>query len=1170
MKHFLSFISITLTVVSVYIFFAYNNVGLSFNQSASEAFSSGQSGSENQAEAASDIPHISGTADSQAKNTEADKPSDTLPVETSPAESVSDIPYVPGMANTLIKKTEADKPSDTLPVGTTPSASSSASVPDTSSTSQSESTAANSDENQTGETAPTQSPVTSDETPDKKSSEFFKAFWVATVYGLDYPSAPTTDSTSLMKEADEIISFAANNGYNAIILQVRPAADSLFNSQFFPWSEFLTGKQGKAPDNGFDPLKYWTEQAHKRGIELHAWLNPYRVTKGGTSKKPATINTLAESHPARQNPEWLSLYSDGNLYFNPGIPEVRKLILDSIDEIIENYDVDGIHFDDYFYPGQNFNDGNAFSKYGSTFASVEDFRRSAVNSLIKGIHDLLAEKKPNCVFGISPFGIWANKSSNQNGSDTNGTQSYYDHFADTRKWVKEGWIDYIAPQLYWNIGNASADYDALLKWWLDVVSGTDVKLYIGHAAYRAGNQSQTSPWYGTTEIINQLSLNEKTGGVRGSIFFRYKFLKDYSVLTEDISAFFSRTEDKIAVDGTASGVPSQSAGGTLIHSPGQTAQNTASTTPTQSENETASSQSPVTTPENTSGGSSVGADFPAALSSVAKLNISRPSTNISTSYDSFYIAGSSDPNVPLYINGEPVTSRSSMGFFGVLVSLKSGKNTITVSQGENSVTRTITKGTSSASVTEMKKAGIPSDSTFPQSDEYRKSGEKITLKCSAPAGSKVEVKINGQTYQMSSSASARTDGKVVAVTYKYIYIIPQPAGGKTKLDLGIPKYTAVFNGKTYTQSAKGNVVAITNNAPIYATVIKDIADTYKNASSSGGADNYLYKGMCAQVTGMTGEYVRLSHGCWIKKHNVKITNKDKKIFPVISDAMYSIGEKYDTLSFKSSEITSAIASLDKNVLTLKIAPALKTCAVALPENSLLGSYTIDSGSGYEAYAFTLRENAVLDGFYLQQTDGGFTLFLKRRPKASDGDLPLRGISIVLDAGHGGNDNGALGCMGTTIAEKHTNFNITQKLKAELEKRGAKVIMTRTDDTYIALQDRQAASFAQKPDLFLSIHANSLNDNVDISKITGYSVYYKNTVGEKFAQKLFNGIKSELNLDNRGIHTSNLYVARASWTPSVILETAFIPNPSDFQWLIDSSASSRFAASLADIIVQYFS
>ena len=1165
MKRLLTFISVVLTAISVYIFFAYNNIIPSLGPSSSQAFSTFDTGTENIDNSSSATSSENISSDFSADNLSSNSSEQTSEISENIPSSSESMP-------TAASGSETEK----QPSFETENQTESVSQSQPSENSRTES----------GNFAPqptSAAPISSGKVS-QTTSEFFKAFWVATIYGLDYPSQPTTDSDTLKREADEIISFAADNGYNAIILQVRPAADSFFDSAYFPWSEFLTGKQGKAPKNNFDPLKYWTEQAHSKGIELHAWLNPYRVTKGGTADKPATADTLSSSHPARKNPGWVSMYSDGNLYFNPGIPEVRRLILDSIGEILENYDVDGIHFDDYFYPGKNFEDSDAFSTYGSTFASVEDFRRSSVDSLIKGIHDLIAEKKPGCSFGISPFGIWANKSTNPEGSNTKGTQSYYDHFADTRKWVKEGWIDYIAPQLYWNIGNSSADYDTLLKWWLDTISGTNVKLYIGHAAYRAGNEEQSSPWYGTTEIINQLSLNRKSGKVSGSIFFRYQFLKSYSELTDDISAFFSQQDDKIPVDGTVNSVPSETASGTLYHSPGQTAQTTAAeptsslptdkptysseTQPTTSES--SETQSPTQAASESSGSSTVGSDFPAAAKNIAKLSISRPGQDTSTNYDSFYISGSSDPNLPLYLNGELVNSRSGMGFFGVLVSLKSGTNTFTFSQGETSVTRTIKKGVTSSSVAEMSKIEISPSSTFPQSDEYRKTGEKITLKCSAPAGSQVNVQINGETFTMSSASSARSDGKIVAATYTYSYTIPQVTASSGKSDLGIPKYTAVFKDKTYTQSAKGNVVALSNNAPIYATVIKDVADTYATAASSKGADKYLYKGMTAQVTGMTGEYVRLSHGCWIKKHNVKISTESKKILPVISDAVYTVGEKYDTISFKSSAKTSAIANLDKTTLTLKIAPALKTCDITLPQNSLFESYSIDSGSGYEAYTFVLKPDSDFDGFYIEQTDGGFKLLLKHRPKISPGDTPLKGINIVLDAGHGGTDNGALGCMGTIIAEKHTNFNITKKLKSELEKLGANVTMTRADDTYIALQDRQFKSFEKKPDLFLSIHANSLNDNVDISKVSGYSVYYKNAVGEKFAQTLFNGIKAKSDLDNRGIHTSNLYVTRASWTPSVILETAFIPNPSDFQWLIDSSASSEFAKTLAEIIVEYFS
>lgn len=962
----------------------------------------------------------------------------------------------------------------------------------------------------------------------------FRAFWVATVYSLDYPNKQTTDEEELKKQALEILDYAKENGYNAVIFQVRPSADSFFKSQYFPWSRFLTGEQGKAPANGFDPLAFFVEQAHNRGIELHAWLNPYRVTKKDSGNTGDDFEDLADTHPAKLHPEWTVKYSDGNLYFDPGIPEVRELIVESIKEIVQNYDVDGIHFDDYFYPGAVFHDEETFKKYGAGYDNVSDFRRDSVSELVKQVGEEIEKINPNCRFGISPFGIWANKKTNPLGSDTNGGQSYYDHYADTRRWVKEGYVDYIAPQLYWNIGNASADYEKLLNWWIDTVKDTGVDLYIGQAAYRSGDSSETSAWYGTTEIENQLKMNFDSERVQGSIFFRYKFLKASSELTKAIYTFYQ------SIDNAATEV---------------------SETPRQDE-------SPVIDADNASltGGSS----YMLPLSSLQKLSVARPSLDISTSYTSFYITGASDPEYPLYINGEEVTGRSALGFYGKLIELSDGDNKITVEQNGNKVVRSIYKGVTSSSVSEMEKAEITATSVFPQNPEYRQIGEKITLKCTAPAGAAVTVTLNGETFKMHTSSAKRADGKIAAAAYTYSYTVPDFSGKAKIIDLGKPVYKMTFEGKTDTKTAPYEVKVVLKNAPFYATITSDVADT-KTSATSTGYDNFLYKGMRAIITGMTGKYVRLGQGCWVSKSDVSMEMLDKTLYPVVTEPEYSVGLEYDMIKFKTDCTTSAIAAFDGKVFTVKAAPALRAENIKFPDGALFSSSRIESGSGYEKYYFTVAEGASFEGFYVQNTDEGFAVYIKHRKKVSESSpKPLEGIKIVVDAGHGGSDNGALGSMGKEIAEKDINLAAAQKTAEKLRSLGATVIMTRTQDEYITLQERQQISFAEKPDLFLSIHANSLDDNKDISKVEGLSVFYKREAAKSFAESIFNTTKKELERDTRGLLQSNLYVARASWTPSVIYESGFIPNPSDFEWLISEDGQQRLADSIANSIIKYFS
>ena len=358
----------------------------------------------------------------------------------------------------------------------------------------------------------------------------FRAVWVSTVYNLDYPSRATTDPEALKREADEILQKCVQMGMTAVILQVRPSCDALYPSKLFPWSRYLTGTAGTAPSGGFDPLDYWVTQAHRLGLELHAWLNPFRVTTSEYDRLPA-------DSPAAQHPDWVVKYNGGS-YLNPGLPEVRELVVQGAEELLRSYPLDGIHLDDYFYPGSDFDDAEAYAAYGGGFRTIGDWRRNNINLLIQSLDRRLHAIDPELSFGVSPSGVWADRSSQPEGSPTTGGyESYYAAYADSRKWVKEGWVDYICPQIYWYIGHPSMDYAAIARWWADTVKGTDVALYIGMADYQAGKSNPSDPWYGTKAIRGQLDLNRTLPQVAGEVHFRYSYL----VKSQELFTLYRRT-----------------------------------------------------------------------------------------------------------------------------------------------------------------------------------------------------------------------------------------------------------------------------------------------------------------------------------------------------------------------------------------------------------------------------------------------------------------------------------------------------------------------------------------------------------------------------------------------------------------------------------------------------
>ncbi len=339
----------------------------------------------------------------------------------------------------------------------------------------------------------------------------FRAVWVASVSNIDWPTSKYLSPASQRSQYISLIDQQKKNGMNAVIVQVRPSCDAFYPSDIEPWSEWLTGSQGRAPNPYYDPLKFMIDETHKRGIEFHAWFNPYRAVVSTSS------SSVSATHVSKTHPDWIITYGTLKV-LNPGLPEVREYVVKVIMDVVRRYDIDGVHFDDYFYPypksGVTFDDDATFSAYPRGFTNKADWRRDNVNLLIKMVHDSLNAVKPWIKFGISPFGIWKNKSSDSNGSATYGLESYSAIYADSREWLKQGWLDYINPQIYWNIGYNAARYEVLVPWW--VSNSFNRHVYVGEAAYRIPD------WSSLSEMPNHLRLDENYTAVKGNVFFSSK------------------------------------------------------------------------------------------------------------------------------------------------------------------------------------------------------------------------------------------------------------------------------------------------------------------------------------------------------------------------------------------------------------------------------------------------------------------------------------------------------------------------------------------------------------------------------------------------------------------------------------------------------------------------
>lgn len=355
----------------------------------------------------------------------------------------------------------------------------------------------------------------------------FRGAWLHTVHQSQYAKMTVVQMQDYLRGQLDKLQAA---GCNAVLFQVRPSADAFYPSELEPWSRFLTGTAGKAPVPMWDPLQFMVEEAHARGMELHAWLNPYRVTTLKTERLP-------KGHLYHKHPERFVKYADGKIYFDPGLPENRKFIADVVRDIVGRYDVDAIHLDDYFYPypvkGRDFPDGKSFAKYGKGMKRG-DWRRQNVNLLIESLHEAIVEIKPWVRLGISPFGIWRNKSSDPRGSDTKGLENYDSLYADVLLWTEKGWVDYLLPQLYWELEKKVASSEKLAYWWNSHANGRH--MYIGQDVQRTMDAPDVAPSKNPTQLEHKIRLSRELPDIQGNCWWPgYLVSENYKGIADSLA-----------------------------------------------------------------------------------------------------------------------------------------------------------------------------------------------------------------------------------------------------------------------------------------------------------------------------------------------------------------------------------------------------------------------------------------------------------------------------------------------------------------------------------------------------------------------------------------------------------------------------------------------------------
>lgn len=341
-----------------------------------------------------------------------------------------------------------------------------------------------------------------------------RAVWIATVDNIDWPEKPTTNSEELKASFLRLLDMHQRNGMNTLIVQIRPCTDAIYPSPLEPWSQWLTGEQGVPPSPFFDPLEFMITETHKRKMEFHAWMNPYRAVFN------IHKSVLARNHITRIHPEWFLTYGDKK-YFDPGNKDAQAFVNQVVKDVVTRYEVDAIHFDDYFYPypipGKAFPDDISYKKFGNGL-SKDDWRRSNTDSIIFQLRRTIRAIKPKCQFGISPFGVWRNADKDPEGSQTKAGPTNYDVlYADILLWLKKGWIDYVVPQLYWEFGHSAADFETLVKWWGQHTYGKNC--YIGLGMYRAGSNGA---WKDKTQLPRQIERIRSIPELKGMVFFSSK------------------------------------------------------------------------------------------------------------------------------------------------------------------------------------------------------------------------------------------------------------------------------------------------------------------------------------------------------------------------------------------------------------------------------------------------------------------------------------------------------------------------------------------------------------------------------------------------------------------------------------------------------------------------
>ncbi len=942
-----------------------------------------------------------------------------------------------------------------------------------------------------------------------------RGVYIASVYNIDFPTKPDLSASALKKELDSILDNAAAAGLNTVFFQVRPACDALYKSELFPVSEALSSS-GKLV---MDPLAYIVEQAHKRNIFVHAWVNPLRVTTGSTAKPNTDVKNLPKNSPAAQHPEWTLPYADGRLYLDPGIPAVRDLIADGVREIVKNYDVDGVIFDDYFYPypvtdasGATvaFKDDASYAAYGRG-KNRADWRRDNVNQMVRACYEAIKDVSEDVLFGVAPFGIWKNDDGKNGGSATKGLQSYFSISCDPIAWAEGGYVDYLAPQIYWRFSTAVAPYDELVRWWNRALDGTGVEMLISHAAYQYDGWTEPQG-----EIAQQVQYARSELSYRGSIFYGYEEIrKNTASLTDELKKLYG--ERIIYTDPSPTGLK------------------------------------------------------PAVASPADGSYINAAST---------YLIGSSSPDKPLYLNGKKL-GRSRGGYFSAYVDLKQGKNTFTLEQDGMKVTHTIYRGTapSTASNSVPTSETFAVIGVAPAKNVMADSGGSVTVSCKAPAGASVSAKLGGTTVKMKQTNSVKSANSGWALA-TYSAVIPLPKTGNDEIrELGEISVTAVSGNNT--ASAAGASVRVRgSNAYIPVQVLENHTEL-KLRQDSYYYDDFSVQsaGMTDRAVWQGNGFYLLRVGGYVYENSVKELEKTQSV-PVgkLSGVRVYADGKNTYLDFGLDQNVPHNGTVNKGVFEFTLYNVDRNSVpkeITVEKNPLIESVTVAYPNKANCVRFMckLYDAENFYGFDFAYTEkGAQAILINPRKIDFDAEKPLDGVRIVLDAGHGGDDIGARGPLMNTsasVCEKDLNLAVTLAAKTSLEKLGASVILTRAEDTTVSLTERMDFLCREMPDLSISIHHNSVDYSVDVRNIRGTLGLWWADSGVLLTRCVSDSVASALFRRELSPTQQKLALCRNPKFPSTLVEVGFMTSVEEYEFMLSGSGIARAADGIAEGVMQYF-